>query len=165
MWDNAQKDGSKVKGNVAVAPIVGPNGAGASTVGGYNNGINVFSKNKATARDFIAFVQNDENQMSFADAAFPPVLKSVYDDAGPAGEVPVPAGAEGCSRVGEAAPGHAVLHRDLEGHPGQRERGPQRQGDGRSGGDRHGLGHHQRGQVVTATHERSGNARWLTLLS
>ncbi len=24
MWDNAQKDGSKVKGNVAVAPIVGP---------------------------------------------------------------------------------------------------------------------------------------------
>ncbi|NKS25081.1 extracellular solute-binding protein [Rhodococcus hoagii] len=81
MWENAQKDGSKVKGNVAVAPIVGPNGAGASTVGGYNNGINVFSKNKATARDFIAFVQNDENQMSFADASFPPVLKSVYDDA------------------------------------------------------------------------------------
>jgi multiple sugar transport system substrate-binding protein len=80
MWDNAQKDGSKVKGNVGVAPIAGPNGAGASTLGGYNNGINVFSKNKATARDFIAFVQNDENQMSFADASFPPVLKSVYDD-------------------------------------------------------------------------------------
>ncbi|MDH6284979.1 ABC transporter substrate-binding protein [Prescottella agglutinans] len=80
MWDNAQKDGSKVKGNVGVAPIAGPAGAGASTLGGYNNGINVFSKNKATARDFIAFVQNDENQMSFADASFPPVLKSVYDD-------------------------------------------------------------------------------------
>lgn len=81
MWDNAQKDDSKVKGNVAVAPIVGPTGPGASTLGGYNNGINVFSKNKATARDFIAFVQNEENQMSFADESFPPVLKSVYDDA------------------------------------------------------------------------------------
>lgn len=80
MWDNAEKDGSKVKGNVGVAPIVGPDGAGASTLGGYNNGINVFSKNKATARDFIAFVQDEENQMSFADASFPPVLKSVYDD-------------------------------------------------------------------------------------
>ncbi|WP_305093156.1 ABC transporter substrate-binding protein [Prescottella sp. R16] len=80
MWDNAEKDGSKVQGKVAVAPIVGPNGPGASTVGGFNNGINVFSKNKATARDFVAFVQNEENQMSFADASFPPVLKSVYDD-------------------------------------------------------------------------------------
>ena len=81
MWDNAQKDDSKVKGNVGVAPIVGPDGPGASTLGGYNNGSNVFSKNKATARDFIAFVQNEENQMSFADESFPPVLKSVYDDA------------------------------------------------------------------------------------
>ncbi|WP_137722930.1 ABC transporter substrate-binding protein [Prescottella subtropica] len=81
MWDNAEKTGSKVQGKVGVAAIVGPNGPGASTLGGYNNGINVFSKNKATARDFIAFVQNEENQMSFADASFPPVLKSVYDDA------------------------------------------------------------------------------------
>ncbi|RVW02392.1 ABC transporter substrate-binding protein [Rhodococcus spongiicola] len=80
MWDNAQADESAVKGNVGVAPIVGPNGAGASTLGGYNNGINVFSENKATARDFIEFIQNDENQMAFADESFPPVLASVYDD-------------------------------------------------------------------------------------
>lgn len=81
MYTNAEKDGSAVKGKVAVAPIVGPNGAGASTVGGYNDGINVFSKSKATARDFIAFIQNEENQLSFADSSFPPVLRSVYDDA------------------------------------------------------------------------------------
>lgn len=80
MYTNAEKDGSVVKGKVAVAPIAGPNGAGASTLGGYNDGINVFSKSKATARDFIAFIQNEENQMSFADASFPPVLASVYDD-------------------------------------------------------------------------------------
>ncbi|GAA4487591.1 ABC transporter substrate-binding protein [Rhodococcus olei] len=81
MYTNAEKDGSAVKGKVGVAPIVGPNGPGASTLGGYNDGINVFSKNKATARDFIAFIQSPENQMAFADASFPPVLKSVYDDA------------------------------------------------------------------------------------
>ncbi|MFD4470270.1 ABC transporter substrate-binding protein [Rhodococcus sp. NPDC058505] len=80
MYTNAEKDGSAVQGKVAVAPIVGPAGAGASTLGGYNDGINVFSKSKATARDFVAFIQNPENQMSFADASFPPVLASVYDD-------------------------------------------------------------------------------------
>ncbi|SDE50965.1 ABC transporter substrate-binding protein [Rhodococcus tukisamuensis] len=80
MYTNAEEEGSAVKGKVGVAPIVGPAGAGASTVGGYNDGINVYSKNKATARDFIAFIQNEENQMSFADASFPPVLKSVYDN-------------------------------------------------------------------------------------
>lgn len=81
MYTNGEKDGSAIKGKFAVAPIVGPAGAGASTLGGYNDGINVFSKSKATARDFIAFIQNEENQMSFADASFPPVLASVYDDA------------------------------------------------------------------------------------
>ncbi|MFD1812448.1 ABC transporter substrate-binding protein [Rhodococcus gannanensis] len=81
MYTNAEEDGSAVKGKVAVAPIVGPAGAGASTLGGYNNGVNVFSKSKATARDFVEFIQNEENQMAFADASFPPVLASVYDDA------------------------------------------------------------------------------------
>lgn len=88
MYTNAEKDGSAVKGKVAVAPIVGPAGAGASTLGGYNDGINVFSKSKATARDFIAFIQNEENQMAFADASFPPVLASVYDDPALVAEYP-----------------------------------------------------------------------------
>ncbi|QNG20601.1 ABC transporter substrate-binding protein [Rhodococcus triatomae] len=81
MFGNADEEGSAVAGRFAVAPIVGPDGAGASTLGGYNNGINVFSEAKATARDFVEFVQSAENQAAFADAAFPPVLASVYDDA------------------------------------------------------------------------------------
>ncbi|NLG55927.1 MAG: ABC transporter substrate-binding protein [Rhodococcus sp.] len=81
MYDNAAKDDSAVAGKFAVAPILGPNGPGASTLGGYNNGINVFSDAKATALDFIKFIQSEENQMAFADEAFPPVLASVYDDA------------------------------------------------------------------------------------
>ncbi|WP_024794071.1 ABC transporter substrate-binding protein [Tomitella biformata] len=74
-------EASKVVGKVGVAPILSPTGPGASTLGGYNNGINVNSKNKATAKDFMAFVQNEESQKSFADNSFPPVLASVYDDA------------------------------------------------------------------------------------
>lgn len=74
-------ESSKVVGNVGIAPILGPTGPGASTLGGYNNGINVHSKNKATALDFLAFVQSEASQKSFADNSFPPVLASVYDDA------------------------------------------------------------------------------------
>lgn len=81
MYDNATAEGSVVADTFDVAPIVGPDGPGASTLGGYNNGINMFSEYKATALDFIAFIQSEENQKSFAEQSFPPVLASVYDDA------------------------------------------------------------------------------------
>ena len=55
-------------------------GVGVSTLGGYNNGININSEKKATALDFMKFIINEENQKSFAEASFPPVLASVYDD-------------------------------------------------------------------------------------
>lgn len=83
MYDSAQtEDSSTVKDNFAVAPIVGKDGAGASALGGYNNAINVNSPNKATAMDFLDFVISEETQMSFAEQSFPPVLSSIYDDAG-----------------------------------------------------------------------------------
>lgn len=77
MFSNAQKAGVKFE----VQPLVGKDGVGVSTLGGYNNGININSKNKGTARDFIEFVINEDNQKSFAEASFPPVLASIYDDA------------------------------------------------------------------------------------
>ncbi len=83
MYDKAATEpSSQVKDTFAVAPIVGEDGPGASTLGGYNNAINVFSENKATAVDFINFVISDDVQMSFAEASFPPVLASIYDDQG-----------------------------------------------------------------------------------
>jgi multiple sugar transport system substrate-binding protein len=33
-----------------------------------------------TALDFMKFVINEDNQKSFAEASFPPVLSSIYDD-------------------------------------------------------------------------------------
>lgn len=80
MYTNAEEAGSAVKGKTEVSPLVGKDGVGVSTLGGYNNGINANSKHKATAKDFIEFVTSDENQKSFMEKSFPPVLASVYDD-------------------------------------------------------------------------------------
>lgn len=76
MYTNAEEAGL----NFEVQPLVGEKGVGVSTLGGYNNGINVNSKHKATAHDFIEFVINEDNQMSFAEASFPPVLAKIYDN-------------------------------------------------------------------------------------
>lgn len=76
MYSNAEEKGLQFE----VQPLVGKDGVGVSTLGGYNNGINVNSENKATAKDFIEFIINEENQLSFAEASFPPVLASIYDD-------------------------------------------------------------------------------------
>ena len=81
MYTNAEADDSAVKGKVEVSPLVGKDGVGVSTLGGYNNGINVNSEHKATALDFMTFIISEENQKSFAEKSFPPVLASIYDDA------------------------------------------------------------------------------------
>ena len=80
MFTNAEADTSEVAGKFEVQPLVGKDGVGVSTLGGYNNGININSENKRTALDFIKFIINEENQTSFAEASFPPVLASIYED-------------------------------------------------------------------------------------
>ncbi|AVZ40885.1 MULTISPECIES: ABC transporter substrate-binding protein [unclassified Dietzia] len=81
MYESGQSDPtSQVQGRFEVAPIVGQDGAGRSTLGGYNNAINVFSENKATAQAFLEYIISEDVQMSFAEQSFPPVLSSIYDD-------------------------------------------------------------------------------------
>lgn len=81
MYDSAKtEDTSTVADNFDVAPIVGKDGAGASTLGGYNDAINVNSPNKATAKDFLSYLISEDVQRGFADQSFPPVLASIYDD-------------------------------------------------------------------------------------
>lgn len=80
MYTEAEAEGSAVAGKVEVQPMVGKDGVGVSTLGGYNNGINVNSENKATALDFMQFITEEDNQRSFAESSFPPVLASIYDD-------------------------------------------------------------------------------------
>ncbi len=80
MYTNGEAEGSAIAGNFEVQPLVGEDSVGVSTLGGYNNGININSEHKATARDFMEFIVNEENQTWFADNSFPPVLASIYDD-------------------------------------------------------------------------------------
>ena len=81
MYESGQSDPtSEVQGDFDVAPILGPDGPGQSTLGGYNNAINVFSENKGTAQAFLEFIISEDVQMGFAQQSFPPVLSSIYDD-------------------------------------------------------------------------------------
>jgi multiple sugar transport system substrate-binding protein len=60
-WGNFQKDGSKVQGKVGAGTSPAFPGRGqVSVLGGWNAGVNAFSKNKATAVEFIRTVSEDE---------------------------------------------------------------------------------------------------------
>jgi multiple sugar transport system substrate-binding protein len=73
---------SKVKGKFGVAPLPGDGGKpGASSLGGHDAAISVYSKNKATAADFIKFWTSEETGRYFATVgSLAPVLGALYDD-------------------------------------------------------------------------------------
>ncbi|MET8653191.1 MULTISPECIES: ABC transporter substrate-binding protein [Nocardia] len=73
-------ESSDVKDKFGVAPLPGENGVGASTLGGYNAAISAFSKNKATALDFLRFLISEDAQHIIASGALPSVRASMYDD-------------------------------------------------------------------------------------
>ena len=84
VYNLAKTDGSSVvKDKFAVAPLPG-NGdgnPGASSLGGHNAAISVYSKHKQTAHDFIQFLQSEETQKFFmTQGSLAPVLASLYDD-------------------------------------------------------------------------------------
>ncbi len=82
VYNLASKDGSSVvKGKFGVAPEPGPNGIGASTLGGHSLGMSVYSKHKATALDFLKFYESDKIQRRLLiNESNAPVLKSLYTD-------------------------------------------------------------------------------------
>jgi multiple sugar transport system substrate-binding protein len=67
----------------AVAPLPGLNGKpGSGVIGGYNLGVNAYSKNPAAAVEFANYITAEKPQALFAaKAALPPVLTAAYDDA------------------------------------------------------------------------------------
>jgi multiple sugar transport system substrate-binding protein len=72
---------SKVKDKFGIAPLPGDSGPGASSLGGHDAAISVYSKNKATAADFIKFWTSEETGRYFAtQGSLAPVLASLYDD-------------------------------------------------------------------------------------
>jgi multiple sugar transport system substrate-binding protein len=73
--------GSKVIGKFGVAPLPGPNGHGASSLGGHSVAISQYSKYKATDLDFLKFVESDAVQRSDLNVGtLAPVVTSLYSD-------------------------------------------------------------------------------------
>ncbi|MGI5163863.1 ABC transporter substrate-binding protein [Spirillospora sp. CA-253888] len=78
----AAKDGtSKVNGKFEVAPLPGKDGPGSGTLGGNNLAVSAFSKNQATARDFIAHIVSLDVQREYnRTQSFPLSRSALYDD-------------------------------------------------------------------------------------
>lgn len=81
-YNLAENDSSsQVKGKFAVAPEPGPDGTGASTLGGHSLGVSVYSQHKATALDFVKFLESDPLQREYLQAqSNAPVLTALYRD-------------------------------------------------------------------------------------
>jgi len=72
---------SKVKGKFKVAPLPGLTGPGTSTLGGHMAAISTYSKNKATALDFLKFLTSPEQQKTNMEkGSLAPVIESIYTD-------------------------------------------------------------------------------------
>lgn len=72
---------SKVKDTFGMAPLPGMNGPGASSLGGHNAAVSVYSDHKATAADFVKFLESQEIQKFFVtQGSLAPVLTSLYTD-------------------------------------------------------------------------------------
>jgi multiple sugar transport system substrate-binding protein len=74
---------SQVKDKFGVAPLPGLNGLGTSTLGGHSAAISVYSKHKATAYDFVKFIETPDIQDNqfLKVGTLAPVIKAPYSDA------------------------------------------------------------------------------------
>jgi len=82
VYSLATTDGdSKVKGKFAVAPLPGESGPGASSLGGHNAAMSAYSAHKATAFDFLKFLESEETQRFFVtQGSNASALTALYDD-------------------------------------------------------------------------------------
>jgi multiple sugar transport system substrate-binding protein len=78
---NKTDGSSKIAGKFAVAPLPGETGPGVSTLGGHNYAISEFTKNKASAADFIKFMASEERQKANVEkTSQAPTWASLYED-------------------------------------------------------------------------------------
>ncbi|HEX8768176.1 MAG TPA: ABC transporter substrate-binding protein, partial [Jatrophihabitans sp.] len=73
--------GSKVAGKYDIAPLPGPDGPGASSLGGHSVALSAYSKNQGTGLEFLKFIQTQEVQSyNLTQGSNAPVLAALYDD-------------------------------------------------------------------------------------
>lgn len=72
---------SKVVGKFDIAPLPGPSGHGASSLGGHSLAVSKFSKHQATALAFVKFMEQPTQQKyNLTKGTLAPVLTSLYSD-------------------------------------------------------------------------------------
>jgi multiple sugar transport system substrate-binding protein len=82
VYSLATTDGSSVvKDKFGIAPLPGLTGPGASSLGGHNAAISAYSAHKATALDFIKYLESEDRQtFNATQGSLAPVIASLYDD-------------------------------------------------------------------------------------
>ena len=83
VWNIAQDEAeSSVAGKVGVAPLPHfPGGRSAAALGGYQYGVNAFSKNRDAALEFVTWMSSPEIQLRFAqDMGLAPTRPAVFDE-------------------------------------------------------------------------------------
>lgn len=81
VWTTATEAGAATEGKVGVSLLPGVDGPGTSTLGGINLVVSAFSDNKATAIDWIEFMQSEESQRFVVSAMNQASVRTaLYDD-------------------------------------------------------------------------------------
>jgi multiple sugar transport system substrate-binding protein len=82
VYNLAKTDASStVKNTLGMTALPGATGPGASSLGGHNAAISVYSKNKATAHDFLQFITSPAEEKYYAtNSSLAPVLAALYTD-------------------------------------------------------------------------------------
>ena len=81
-WNIFEREGSPVKGKVGVAPLPSfPGKDSASTLGGWQLGVNRYSRNPEVAEKLIKFLTSPDAQKTLAlTVGYKPTRKSLYND-------------------------------------------------------------------------------------
>jgi multiple sugar transport system substrate-binding protein len=81
-WNIFEKQGSAVKGNVGVAPLpFFPGNRTASTLGGWQLGVNRFSRQPEAAEKLVRFLTSPASQKTLAlSVGYKPTRKALYKD-------------------------------------------------------------------------------------
>ncbi len=81
-WALGQGEDSKVKGNIGVAPLpAGPGGSPAATLGGWQLGVSMYSKNQAASIDLVRYLTGPaEQKIRAIEGSYNPTIASLYQD-------------------------------------------------------------------------------------
>ncbi len=72
---------SKVIGKFGIAPLPGPNGHGASSLGGHSLAVSNYSDHKATALAFVKWMEEpDQQKWDLTQGTLAPVISSLYSE-------------------------------------------------------------------------------------